>query len=362
MTRRESGFTLIEVMITLVVLFLVMEAVTTFFTGWLRQYKQQSKIAESGVETLIGLEMLRKDIEHAGYGLPWNNIPGYAEATSGLLNDSPSNAPRGIVSLDDNAALSLNGSDYLVIKSAVVGTSPVSKRWTTLMPGGITRNWSDNTENFAATDRVIVLEPGSTGTNWRSLVPGSFSTTFAGAAAFAAADATQPRVIYGIDGPGLGGALMMPFNRADYYVTSAGVPQLCAPGTGMLVKAVVSVDNGTLSAPISLLECVASMHVIFFLDTNGDGAIDPPPVNAIPGGYTAQDIRNQLKEVRVYILAQEGQRDRDYTYSPATIPVGDPDSGVGGSYTLDATETNTNQTHFRWKVHTLVVKPSNLRE
>ena len=55
MKRRERGFTLVEVMIALFVMFLVMNAVSTFMVGVkgrggvLNQYKQQSRIAQSDV-------------------------------------------------------------------------------------------------------------------------------------------------------------------------------------------------------------------------------------------------------------------------------------------------------------------------
>jgi len=352
MRQRTSGFTLIEVMITLVILFLVMNALITFFIGVMRQYKQQSKIAETGVETIMGLELLRQDIGHAGFGLPWNNLPNYNEATSTLLNDSPSNPPRPIVSIN-NAASTFNNHDYLVIKSTAVGMSNASNKWTTLMLGNVKRTWSDNTDNMDGSDRVIVLAPGSGASTFRAVVSagGAFSTTYGNTAAFSPALASDTRVVYGIDGPSAN-PLRMPFTRADYSIDNTSVPRHCAPNTGVLVKSVVSQADGSLSTPLPLLDCVASMQVVYRMDTDGNGTIDATSSDI--SGLTAQQIREQLIEVRVYLLSHEGQKDSSYTHSPTTMYVGD--SGIGGGENFDI-GANRN---YRWKVFSLAVNTTNL--
>ncbi len=354
MSRRKEGFTLVEVMIALVVLFLVMHAVSTFLVGVrgrggvLNQYKQQSRIAQSGMDAIIGLEILRKDLESAGYGVPWNNIPAYNEATSGILNDSPSSAPRGIVSVD-SPVFTLNNADYLVIKASSVAMHDAGRKWTILQTGDVKRSWTTvpaNAENLNAADRVIVMAPGSTGTNWRSLVVagGAFSTTYNNTAAFASATAADTRIIYGIDDAT---APRMPFNRADYYLSNANVPQRCAPNTGVLVKAVVQQADGTLGAPLPLLDCVASMQVLYALDTDADGTVDATSTDI--SALDAQQVRQQLRRVQVSVLAHEGQLDPGYTHSPANIPV------AGTAVDISA------QRNYRWKVYDLVVTPENLR-
>lgn len=357
MMGRRQGFTLIEVLIALVVMFLVMNAVITFFVGVkgrggvLNQYKQQSRIAKSGMDSIIGLEILRKDIEHAGYGLPWNNIPVYAEATEpnpGILNDSP-NAPRGLVSIND-PAFTLNSADYLVIKSSRVAMIDPARKWTILQAGDVKRSWTTvpaNAENLDPQDRVIVLSPGSTGTNWRSMVivGGAFSTTYNNTAAFAPGSLSGTRLIYGIGAPDPN-PLRMPFNRADFYLSTTNVPQQCAPNTGVLVKGVVRQEDGILDAPLPLLDCVASMQVLFMLDTDGDGSVDATSDDL--SAFNAQQIREQVRRVQVSILAHEGQRDPTYTHAPTSIPV---------AGTLVDISPNVN---YRWKVYDLVVNTDNL--
>ena len=354
MSRQERGFTLVEVMISLFVMSLAMIAVSTFLVGVrgsggvLTMYKQQSRIAQSGMDSIIGLEIFRKDLERAGYGLPWNNIPAYNEAASGILNDSPSSAPRGIISVDSPVS-TLNNADYLVIKASSVAMNDACRKWTTLKTGDGKRAWITvpaNAENLNAADQVIVMAPGSIGTNWRSLVVagGGFSTTYNNTAAFAPATAADTRIIYGIDDSTVP---RMPFNRADYYLSNANVPQRCAPNTGVLVKAVVKQADGTLDTPVPLLDCVASMQVQYMLDTDGDGTVDSTLTDIT--ALDAQQIRLQVRRVQVSILAHEGQRDPGYTHSPTNIPV---------AGTLVDISPHRN---YRWKVYDVVVTPENLR-
>jgi prepilin-type N-terminal cleavage/methylation domain-containing protein len=354
MRRRQRGFTLIEVMISLAILGLVMSAVSVFFLGSMRQFKVQSRIAQTGIDSLIGGELLRKDVEHAGYGLPWNNIPAYNDAASGILSDS-NVAPRGIVSVNGGG---LNGSDYLVIKAVNVGTSDACKKWTTLQVGDVKRSWTTvppNVENLGNSDRVIVMSPGSTGANWRSLVvPAGWSTTFGNSAAYQPATAADTRVIYGIDGPS-GNPLRMPFNRADYTVSTANVPLHCAPNTGVLVKSVVKQSDGSLDTALPLIDCVASMQVQFDLDTDGDGAVDPlSGYENDLAGLTAAEIRDQVKQIRISLLAHEGQQDPKYIHPVTSISLGD--------VSVDLTDASFlgKGRNYRWKVYTLSVTPQDL--
>lgn len=375
MRRGRKGFTLIEVMITLVILFLVLNAVSTFFVGArgrggvLNVFKQQSRIAQSGMDAIAGLELLRKDLESAGYGLPWNNLPAaYSEAAGGTaaaLNDAPSDAPRGIVSADGAGP---NSSDYLAIKATSVAADNACRRWTTLQAGDVTRAWvtvPPGVENLAGQNRVIVLTAEGAGATQRSLVipAASFSTTFNNTAAFAPASASEVRVVYGIADAT---APRMPFNRADYFLSNASVPQRCAPNTGVLVKAVIDQADGNLDLDgdgandeLPLLDCVAAMQVLYLVDTNGDGAVDGLPWASL-SGLTASQIREQVKAVRVFLLAHEGQKDEAYLHASSSIVVGEPGLFGTGAEVVDLT-VNPELLKYRWKLQILTVDLPNLR-
>ncbi len=347
--RGENGFTLIEVMVTTLILVIVLGAASTLFVNLMRAYKQQSKIAESSMEGILGFEVLRQDIQHSGFGLPWNGVSGVSEASAGAnaMACNPGSAtdpPRAFTSLLSAGAF---GSDYLVVRAANVGMASASKKWTSLRLGPTTRNWGSPLDDLANSDRVIVLSPGLDNTTYRTLVKNGtvFHTSFGNLSAFAPPDTGQTYVVYGIDG---GTSLRMPFNRADYYIDTASVPVHCAPNTGVLVKAVVRQADGALSTPYPLLDCVASVKYRYGLDTNGDGSIDQTADAAGLAGKTADQVRAQVKEVQVFVLAHEGQRDTAYTHPTNPISV------AGTNVNVDV--------KYRWRLYALTIQPISLRD
>jgi len=356
MNRRNAAFTLIELTIALSIVMMVLYAANNFFIVSVRQYKVQTKITETNAEGILGLELFRQDLESLGYGLPWNPLPlpVYSERTGVnaaivALTDSP-NAPRAILSVN-GATFTVNNSDYLVIKSARVGMSDAAGKWTTLTQANVKRIWSPAGENLANSDYVIVLALGSTPSNLRSLV-GSSYTQYNNTAGFVPLEPYSANIVYGIDNVSTG--LVRPFNRADYYIDNTAVPQHCAPNTGVLVKAVVAHNaSGTTPTLLPLIDCVADMQVVYGLDNNADGAVEAWSSD-ISVGMTAADIRTQLAEVRVHLLAQEGQRDDSYTTPSNIIFVGS--QGVGRNFDVSGYR------NYRWKQYSIVVKPKNLAQ
>lgn len=368
--RQRAGFTLIELLVVVAILGLVLAGISDLFINLLGQYKQQGKISESNIEGIIGLELLRQDLERAGYGLPW--VMGgisYSEAAgtpASNYNDSPGNPPRPIVSGNDlDFVNGTNSSDYLVIKSANIIRKPLTaQRWSYLTSAGA-KVWQPLSapENLQPGDYVIVLSPGTTDAAARTLISSvttsSWSPTFSDAQksseGFMPSDPQSPaNWVYGI----YDSQPRMPFNRADYYISQttvgAPLPQRCAPNTGVLVKSMISHSNGSATENMPLLDCVASMQVVYRLDTNGDGTIDQ--VKDDISAMSAQDIRQQVKEIRVYVLTHEGQMDKNYTYPAGKIYVGDPLVGGGKDFNIGS------YTHYRWKLYTIVVQPENMRQ
>lgn len=425
----RKGFTLVELLITMVVFVFVLAAASQVFTGLLTQFKQQSKITETNIEGIVGLEMMRRDIESAGYGLPWNiigvtdtdadgnfweHLPNYNEAAAAqaaTFNDATfdidgdgndGEAPRAVVSGNNMTYAGSNnifdGSDYLVIKAVNVATSAASSKWTHLRAGNAKRQWATppGPDDFCTPshpscptidERVIVLAPADAARQALVVLgSGAWSNTYANTAAFSPG-ATETRFIYGVD-PDTN--LRMPFNRADYYIlkfdTSGDdiVPARCAPNTGILRKAIVNQGAGTFAGgTLPLIDCVADMQMVLGLDMNANGTI-----GTYTNGTTAADapgetesaaiadvtatlnnaalIRQRVREVRVYILAHEGQRDPNFTFSGFTTGSCATCVRVGLSAALGrdfefSTSGITNWQNYRWKVYSLVVKPNNLR-
>lgn len=355
MNRRNAAFTLVELMIAMAIVMVVLYAAINFFIVSVRQYKVQTKITETNVEGILGLELFRQDLESLGFGLPWNNLVAYTErpliGNLSTLEDSP-NAPRAVLSVN-GATFTHNNSDYLVIKSARVGMSDAAGKWTTLTQGNNKRTWSPATENLGNNDYVIVLALGSTDTDRRRLVG---TTQFNNTAGFVPLEPYSANIVYGIDDV----QPVRPFNRAEYYIDNTAVPQRCAPNTGVLVKAVVAHDaSGTTPTLLPLVDCVADMQVLYGLDTDLNPATNLFWSDSLaplfpPGPTAAADIRAQLAEVRVYILAQEGQRDDSYRTPTDNIYVGT--ESAGRDYDVSGYR------NYRWKLYSIVVKPKNLAQ
>jgi len=352
MRRRNYGFSILELVIALAIVMLVLAAATTFFISTVRQYKIQTKIVETNVEGVLGLELLRQDLESLGFGLPWDGVTVGQDKSAAPLN-AISGSPVPVVSLNNPTSGTVNKSDYIVIRSTRVGTGSAAGKWTTLQAGGGTRSWNSNEEDLGPNDLVIVLSPTL---NHRTLITPTAGVLFtpAALASYAPADnLTVTNIVYGVDNISTSPSLRFPWNRADYHIDNTLLqrPQRCAPNTGTLVKQVVSQADGTLTAPLPLLDCVADMEVIYGRDTDGN------PSTALVwdddiSDLAADAVRSQLKEVRVYILAQEGQRDDSYRTPTDNISV--------GSSVLWEDVDVSGYRNYRWKVYTIVVKPRSL--
>jgi prepilin-type N-terminal cleavage/methylation domain-containing protein len=408
--RKQDGFTLVELIVSMAVFILVMAAATTIFIPLVNQFKQQTKIAETNIEGIVGLAMLKADLEQAGVGLPWyfpNDTCGYNEAggaPANLYNELANNPPRAVVSGINTSGGIVNNSDYLVIKSAGITGNDTAQSWSYIVtesePTG-PRTWASGnlvSGSLANGNRVIVIKPKVSDTRLRELVMdgATFYTTYSSPfpANFSPTQPTEAYLIYGID-PNT--PLKMPFNRADYYVSTANVPARCAAGTGVLVKAVMSQQAGVDFPPQNitpLLDCVADMKVLFGLDMNNDGIIgtysNADGSNAADaGGITGQSegmtgqvqsvlqsnsdlsaFRDSLMEVRIYILAHEGQRDPGFTFTdftpgascPKCVTVGELNfpNYPGRDFDLSAIG-DPNYENYRWKVYKIVVKLQNMR-
>jgi len=423
MIRKEEGFTMVELMITMVIFVIVIAAASQVFTGLLTQFKQQSKISETNTEGIVGIEVIRRDLAEAGLGLPWWMTTGGTDATIGntatyteaindggtfwddmLLNDAP-NPPAAFRLLtsvgihDSGTGNKVPNSTAVVlsIKAVNVAMNDNSQRWTYVANNGALPNappkvWN-SPDDVANSDLVIVLNPsngsqqnvlqntGGSSSFFKTLGDTTNPFSFKQSGPNYTANAFEPQVnsygkfiVYGIAPSGV--TPRMPFNRADYYVKipSTNVPKSCAPNTGMLYKGTINNTTGNSDSgkhlELPILDCVADFQVDFVLVDNNGNIIWPPTSNI--SGLAASDIRAQVKEIRVYIVAHEGQKDINYDFSEggARTSISTLEVVGGTSRTLDSTNFfvdlknlvgDPEYKYYRWKLYTLVVQPNSLR-
>jgi len=393
-TRR--AFTLTELIIVMGLFMSVLLITASAFKTVLTQSGKHLKSAETQLEGIVGLDLFRFDLQQAGYGLPrgytdsrWlyqvnSTSPtiSYTECTADTfngvdpktLNDAPSGIPRAVLSVNDAG---VNGSDYLVIKSTVSGVNDTARKWTYLNytgdggePRGIRKIWNPTTDtqvNLVTSERVVVIRSFFLNQiNYKQLVVNGsgFFTTVPGSNGFfptnfSPQSSTDTFLVYGVHSTT---NLSMPFNRTDYFVsTTSTIPASCASNTGVLYKAVVNQSDGN-HLRIPLLDCVANLQVVYSVATNGDNNINFH-YNASMGGATLDILWNQLREIRVYILAQDGRKDSGYiaanraAYPNNIITVGE--FGLGRDINM-ATTIGAGWDSYRWKIYTIVVQPKNL--
>lgn len=392
----QSGFTLIELMVVMGITMFVLYAGSQIMTALIYQFKQQSKIAETQIESTIALDVMRSDIVKAGTGLAnrlvdtsgnendnWGLLAPYVELADGAaqaLNDNAPNAaaaPKAVVGYDP-AFDTFNNSDYLVVKATNVGSTQTSSKWHLFYENETgtdqDKTWEANapptTLNLNANDKVVVIRAMADSTGDYNLAlsynGAEYRTTYTNVTAdFQPMNEGDRRLAFGVLPSTDPAQLRVPFNRVDYFISTddntvprpalpggmahTSVPSRCANGTGVLVRAVMNHANGMFESLQPIMDCVADMQVVFWDK-------DRNPYNDIIG-LTADQIRD-IREVQVYILSHEGQIDPRFTYTGASlIRIGDAATGRD----FDVSGIETRWQNYRWKVYRLSAKPLNLR-
>jgi prepilin-type N-terminal cleavage/methylation domain-containing protein len=403
----QAGFTLVELIVAMTVFILVLVIASDAFNKIVSQSSKYSKIEESNIEGVIGLEIMRHDLEQMGFGLPWafKSAITYAEATDSLgatLNDAPGAIPRAFVGASAFGSFS---SDYIGVKGTTVGSTQASQRWTYIpyhnfsTASGLDSrpiSWpSNNLQSTSPADRVIVIRTNFNDPNDDHLLLDSGGVFYSNyytngnfADDFLPTNDQETHMVYGLVNSS-DNQPRMPFNRADFFIkvpdasTASALPSFCAPRTGVLYKATVNHNNNSGTSGggytyIPLLDCVADMRVVLGWDSSAGGtagSVDvysTPPLadgsvvssvtsleSSIQGYLTnAKDVREHLKVVKVYILAQEGKVDQSYNASETAIEVGDRQTD--GLYPPRFYALSPAQQHYRWKLYRMTVRPKNL--
>jgi type II secretory pathway pseudopilin PulG len=410
----NHGFTLIELIISMGLFMGVIIIASQAFLTIINQSVKLTKMEETNIEGVLGLEVMRHDLMQMGFGLPWGWVTRnsaentlvdsgftYKEATDTFgkdLNDAPNAVPRAFVGYSPKGIFP---AAYFSVKATSAARTKASQRWTYIP----FRNLSSASRVFTSnnpevgdkvmlinsnpndpiisdtlgSDRKLIVEPGSvSGTGAVSSFAIGYRTDKNINTNYLPTSISSTYLVYGLGKSTLDPR--MPFNRADFFIGNANVPSFCAPQTGVLYKA--DVNHGSSTGGdydyIPLLDCVADMQIVLGWDTSipPSGAVNAysslsasaaGAVSATDGAEflvqnwltSAKNLREHLKVVKVYILAQEGKYDKNYTFPQTSIQVGDQEFNRGLTpkkmYTL-----NADQRHYRWKVYRIVVRPMNL--
>ncbi len=339
MKKRLShhGFTLPELLVSLLFFSIIMGVILTSYKNMYTDYRQETKKIETGLETAVGLGILRLDVEHAGYGISCN------ETSYSLECDN----------CDDNNAV----NRALIIRSTINSTNNKTIGWVCLNDGNVT---DPDQTSYDSSYRFVFLDLN------KAIVKNNVTWSNRPTTGFVLG--------FPLDGASLNsGCSNQACNKITYQLSSylnsdssSGIAY-CNPYTRNLLRKVNDSTNGS-----HIIDCVADFIVRFDYDLNSNGDIDSNERILALSSITSQighlptknDIINHLKAVRIYVLSQEGKRDSSFQYS-GNIVGGkllyvDKD-GDGICDTDDVCfSLPTGYQNYHWSPTSLIVRPVNL--
>ncbi|MDQ7038293.1 MAG: prepilin-type N-terminal cleavage/methylation domain-containing protein [Aquificota bacterium] len=332
----RRGFTLIEILVAVLIVSLILGAAYITYITVIRGFGRETRSAETQIEVAAGLELMRLDIEHAGYGIGEDqpDLP---------LEFDPATNTLTVRSVLNNTRL---------IRDTVTG-DPI--------------HWS--LVECQGPGLIPVVKAGDDITN----IPSNTGLVFLGAASRIHVGTTADGTC-----PGAGVFVAMPYdtgvangctdqfcNIIRYFLSGTQNLTTCNPNTRNLLRAVGNSPGNPL------INCVADVRFTFDVDRDGDGVVDVRDgdfssldVNG-DTAVTAEEVRGHLKTVNVYILLQEGGFDRDYNFRNfRTCSVVPTDPRFSGDCVVTETGVELNLPldfrNYRWKVLKLSVIAMNL--
>lgn len=354
---KEKGLSLIELVVAIFIMVLVVGAAFSVYVFAVKGYKGETKATEAVISLELASEMIRRDIEHAGCGLLTEEVNiNYTEANYNVkgvaasqFNDAPSGVPRALILGNETCAWAPGlTSDWLVIKSARVADNKATRVWGvydaergSFIPTGEEKETMSFWAVFLQVEgEELKLFKSGDQWSWKVKVSGNSITEGLPSGlplglflvfGLRSADESPPA---------------RPFHRVDYFVNvpSGGLPEKCAPATGILYRVLLQNDGGANYQP--LVDCVKDFQVAIKFGDNWVTNLTASP----------RELKGKVSEIRVFILAQEGQRFDQKVTNINELSIGD--DATGNIKTVYFTQEDK---HYRWRLLRVVARPVMLR-
>jgi len=331
--RRQSGFSMIELMVAITLALVVSGALMSVFMGSRSAYQATSGTAALTDGGRIALDFISQSVRNAGYmscATAARTTSNLNAGASPLLNDvtwmlagfeAAGTAPGAALPLParpaiidnnigdwlagfeaggldpavvgpTNASPPVKGSDILAVTSAVPNSSPVN---VTVINPGATNFTVDAPGNLAAGQLAVISDCLNALAFQVTSVAGTTVNHVGGANA---AGAFPVSVTPGV------GAFVMPVTTRVYYI-GVGVD-----GDGALFA--YDTNGGVAFTPIELVDDIENMQLLYGIDTN-------PPSLTVASYVTADQVPswNNVLNVRVALLAASPS---NTTTVPAVAP------------------------------------------
>jgi len=352
---KNKGFTLIELMIAMGIIALIIGLSAGTFKTLLHGANKEKSTTETELGKLTGLELIRLDLEHVGFGInsgepslpvEWNSLTRTLKLRSMINNTNQKTLGWALVDVTagttpaflDDRRFDTSVNDLVLLTqhrqfiSNLTTQSPV--------PGGDYFSYNAPPTCPASACRDVNT-PAVTGVAANRYIAAAFPFDRS------ITDGCEPPLGAGTVNTG------QYCNLISYQLSTNQPLNKCAPGTKNLVRSVGG-GSGT-----RVLECVADFDLRFDYDTNNDGDISDSgeaDQQALALASTASIIQD-LKNIDMYLLVQAGPQDNAYTFSG--------DITLNGAITtLDFNPSTpaidpptTAQSHYRWKVLKVSAKP-----
>ncbi|MEC9492930.1 PilW family protein [Flexistipes sp.] len=306
----KKGFTLIELLVSMAIFAILIAGVYYTYISLYSDYKHQTVNVESEIENLLGQNIVRLDIEHAGMGVPDNSSINPIEW--------------------DNAA------NHLKIVSSVNSTNQDTLKWALIDcdNGSWTKMSGDDLNDNLTFINVFTLAEDNGSNAWGTCPGNSVYTVY------------PERTNIAIK-------LSENTNGDSGYT---GELKICNDGTYNLLRG-VGVNAGKNDNQGShIIDCVADFKVTFDYDEDGGGTLDLDEYDL------SKSVPNpdKIRAVNVYLLVQEGKYDRNLNFT---------NNVVGGSYVLQNVNPDGDDItlslpagyeHYKWNPIVMKVKPMGL--
>jgi type IV pilus assembly protein PilW len=313
--KDNKGLTLVELLVTLFILGIVLAAAYFTYIHLLKGFKQESEEVSTQIESLVGLEILRLDLEHIGYGIASNET-------------SP------IVQWDEN-------NKTLVLRSTLNNTNTSTRGYLILQCQDGSYTVKLDSREDKTNNNVSILKISD--------------KSFVASGDFTGMSCSGNDLYIALPISNTSNSCSVGYcTQITYKLSSSNLIDRCNVNTYNLIRKVGTGNTG--GEPV--LNCVSDWTVKFDVDTDGNSKIDATEENQDTLPAANSDIRTKLKRINVYLLVQEGRYDPDFTFTN-TVSCASGGGKCVSKYSIEL-KLPAGYEHYRWKFLKISVKPMDL--
>jgi len=314
----RRGLTLVEILVVIFIFLLVLAALYAGFISLFKSYVKGTTSTALEMSSQVALDVLRQDIEHAGYG---------------LALDEPS------LPLE----VKLDSSGYtLFIRSTYNVTNDQTRGWALVRCIAGNLPVQEAPDVSLPSSKVVYLDSNGNSVENSSL----------GVDLFDFDKDTCPVSDYLIAYPvpekvsGTPVCSKQFCVEISYYLAPTSSKNPACPSL-LSLKRNVRWNSGRGST-IPVVDCVADFQVRY----NWNGSLVDPAKDTVVKKATPDELRENLRIVYIYLLVRQGKYEPDYTFT--------------GNTEIDGVKlklpSDPKSLHYRWKVLKIAVEPMNLRK